>query len=270
MKSNFFNAMENALDVFAHREDERYEIARYLQQVFIALQRYVVPDISLEIGARDAEYSKRVRSALPEDVPVVAFEGSPATYRHYAKELALFYPGIQYLPLIVSDTDGEKEFFEYFDADNHDMTCSAGWSSLLDTRKGLLDRVQKKSAVYRAVTGDGFLRANSPGRKNISLWIDVEGAQDLVFQGFGETFSSGAVASVFIEVEAKKLWDTQKMLVKGIMEHMARHGLVACFLDNQFLAQSNIIFIRKDLVRLHTAALRELADQYIECIENLR
>ena len=272
MKTTFLEDILAALKPFnQEREQERQDIARYLAQVFVSLQRLTGPDLSLEIGAREATYSRTVRSVLPGAVPVVAFEGSPTTYAYYSKEMALFHPGVQYLPLIVSDRDGQRDFLEFIakkEKTNESSNVSAGLSSMIEGRV-VPDYYDKKTVTGASVAGDTFLRGNFPEKKDIALWIDVEGAQDEVLRGFEDAFGQGRIASVLIEVESVKFWKQQAMLAPDVAAHMAARGMVACFCDNQFIQQYNAVYIRKDVLARHVKAIRKLADDYLACIRNI-
>lgn len=272
MKGPLFREYVKLLALLRGRgQDSRHDIARYLQLVYVSLAGLIAPGLCLEIGAREATFSRMVRSVVPKETPVLAIEGSPITYRYYAKEMEMFYPEIHYIPLVFSSKSGRQEFFEFYakEKESLQVKSSAGFSSLIASRKGDLDSFIKISSVVETTTGDNFLSFRYPEKENLALWVDVEGAQAEVLQGLRKSFANRKIASVLIEVESVRYWESQKMLDVNIFAFMEKQGMIPCFLDNQFITQYNVVFVRKDVCERHADGMADLAEKYMACLKNL-
>lgn len=266
---NLFNLISRKLDCFTVRPDDRGAIASYLQRTFVNMQKILGTDISLEIGAHEAGYSRDVRAVLPVDAPVIAFEASPATYKYYATELSQLFDGIEYLNLAVADKSKKIEFLEYGVAGSGGGV-SSGYSSMYERGEAFLGPArQKRSVEVEAVSGDDFLRRHYPDKNMAAFWIDVEGAQAEVLEGFKETFAAKKIACVYIEVELVKMWPGQKMLAEEIVRFLYEREFTAVLRDNHWVEQFNMVFVRNDLLKNHYDEFMHLGAKYMACIDNL-
>ena len=70
---------------------------------YLQLQQYLKPALSLEVGAHQADFSKKMRAMFPE-MQVVAFEASPSVYRPFKSSGNFRQQNIVYLNLALADS----------------------------------------------------------------------------------------------------------------------------------------------------------------------
>jgi FkbM family methyltransferase len=204
--------------------------------MFLHLQKLLKPDLSMEVGAYQAGYSRKMRALFP-GIHVAAFEANPEAHRHFRKLEKFHLKRIAYLNLALSDVSGTVTL-------NQVQECAG-----LSQRNSLMDRpdLQARGVEVPSITGDSFI--NEHPAKNIALWIDVEGAQKKVLAGFRNALERRAVASLFIEVEQGELWLNQWQ-DSEVMGFQLRFGYAPVLCDAEYYQpqaqknQYNIIFVR--------------------------
>ncbi|MDR1241397.1 MAG: FkbM family methyltransferase [Deltaproteobacteria bacterium] len=223
----------------------RVETSTLAGSMFIHLQQLLKPDLSMEIGAFQADYSKKMRLLFPR-IHVAAFEASPDVYRHFKRREQFHKRNIAYLNLAVADINGMASF--------NLIEENAG----LSMRNSLMDRTDlpAQSVSVPAITGDAFVREHPAG--NIALWIDVEGAQEKVLTGFRESLERQSVASLFIEVEQGSLWRGQWSDSETI-GYLLRFGYVPVLCDAESYAPEN----QKNQYNIIFARAADINDQFI-------
>ncbi len=218
-----------------------------LQETYIRMHEKLKTDLSLEIGAHEATYSRRVKELYGDALEVCAVEGSPKTWRYYSERENFQAAGINYMHAVVSSSSGTVSFYEYEDA-GYAEDRSAGFSSMHIRDAGMGGKMKRSKATVQAIRGDALIAANYPQKSSIALWIDVEGSQKEVLDSLSESFRAGKVNSVYIEVESQRLWPAQLMLDNDIVLFMDKHGFVPFLRDNEYGVQYNIIFLNKALL----------------------
>lgn len=225
-------------------KENKFEILNEkLVGLFFDLQGLLKPEMSLEIGAFEAEFSKKMRSISPF-IPVLAFEANPYNYKHFTNQYDYAANHISYLHNAISDLDGTLDFNiqEEIVSRGQKIDKVIGSNSILNrTNKDVLCK-QVSVPSYRL---DTYLKKNSRDHLEPSMWIDVEGANRNILEGAAETLSRAK--SVFIEVEDFAYWENQ-WLSKDVVSYLARFGLIPVARDLQYGPnQYNYIFVRKDL-----------------------
>lgn len=76
------------------------------------------------------------------------------------------------------------------------------------------------------------------------LWVDVEGANEVVLKGARSALAR--TSAVFIEVEDKRLWDSQ-WLSDDVANYLYDLGLRPVARDYQSTHQYNLMFVRNSL-----------------------
>lgn len=235
----------------------------YSQHIFYELQQRLRPAVSLEIGAREASFSREMRRRSPE-ITVAAFEASPLTFAHFSKNTPFEQENIQYHNMAVSDTDGPVNFNLVLESD------------FLSGRNSLHSRADLPShqIEVQAVRGDTILQ-NWP-EAEISLWIDVEGAAEQVLKGFIQGFRSRRIASVFIEVEEYDIWKGQWTAAE-VKRFFLEQEYLPVFCDAEYyrtlrkgdmvVSQYNIIFCRQEDV--NQDLLYFIVENFEECAKAL-
>jgi FkbM family methyltransferase len=216
--------------------------ARCLEKTYVMMQSALGTDASLEIGAHDAQFSLAMAKTYGEAIPICALEASPRTHAYYSKNIHYKDVGVSYINALVSDREGQTVFYEHVDGSRE----AAHWiSSLLNDTREL--QTKKTCVTVKAVRGDTLIENKFKNKKRISLWIDVEGAQYEVLNSLSKSFERGIINSVYIEVEQKKFWPEQRMLVNDIIEFMNKNNFSQFLRDKQSMNQYNIIFVNNNI-----------------------
>lgn len=187
---------------------------------FISIQKIMLPDIAIEVGAYDADFSRAMVGIAKE---VWAFEASPYVFNKFKG-----IDGIKYLNLAISDMSGQVDF--EIQSDHHKLTSNN--SIMKRNDKGNKEYISVKSATLNELFKD---------KKNIALWIDCEGANQQVLTGASEILPN--VDSIFIEVETTKFWKDQ-WLEKDVREYLSNFGFRLSRSEPQYTNQYNQIYIR--------------------------
>jgi FkbM family methyltransferase len=195
-----------------------------LVEKFINLQKIIKPDVSIEIGAHEAKFSKAMSNIIED---VWAFEANPHVYD-------FFYPikNVKYLNKAVSNIDGKIKFF----MQQHESN-TVGNNSIIKRNENIDYNVIDIESIS--------LNNNFKKYKNICLWIDCEGASKEVLIGASEILKN--VSTIFIEVENYQFWENQ-WLFKDLSEYLNLHDFILFAKDLEYgLNQHNCIFIKKEL-----------------------
>lgn len=187
---------------------------------FIDIQKIMLPKLTIEVGAYDADFSKAMIGVAKE---IYAFEASPYVYEKFKN-----IEGVDYRNLAISDVSGQIDF--EIQTDQHKLTSNN--SIMKRNDKGNKEYISVKSATLNELFKD---------KKNIALWIDCEGANQQVLTGASEILPN--VDSIFIEVETTKFWKDQ-WLEKDVREYLSNFGFRLSRSEPQYTNQYNQIYIR--------------------------
>jgi FkbM family methyltransferase len=155
--------------------------------LFINIQSVIHPDISIEVGAHDADFSKEMMSL---DIDVFAFEASPYVHDRFKNDLN----GIKYINKAVSNTNKKIKFEIQLDSD----PSTAGNNSIKN-------RNESKDYSYidvESISINEYFK-DIPFSKG-ALWIDAEGASGEVLLGADKRFED--FGSIYIELEKRDFW----------------------------------------------------------------
>lgn len=215
----------------------RRQSAAAVQNLFLALQTVLQPDLTLEIGALFAQFSQEMSR---RGIEAHAFEANPYTHDAFVRRLARRAPAMKYHHLAISDADGEATF--------QIRRAASGRPMRKATNNSLLTR-ENPNTDYEMVTVpasrlDSFLAGHGLDGRTFSAWIDVEGALGKVTAGFGTALQS--CLGLIVEVEEKRFWQDQ-MLAHDVMEYMDGQGMVPVARDFEYRHQYNLLYLRKDV-----------------------
>ncbi|MDR1398159.1 MAG: FkbM family methyltransferase [Desulfarculales bacterium] len=248
--------------------------ATELAKAFIKLQSIIKPKASLEIGAHDADFSKKLKKTRPE-IDVIAYEGSKTVYTAITKQIDFEKLEVKYCYGVVSDTDGTVVFREMFDAQTGEPAVSFVSSLLARQDMTFLDenKYVEKDVTVPSMRGDTILSGYGDDA-NICVWIDVEGANRQVLKGLEGALRSGKLGSLYIEVEQRNIWQAQ-WLDRDVYEYMTSLGYFLLARDCQHHAQYNMLFVRNDLmsnqffdiIGQEYGALSKTSDINIRCVD---
>lgn len=242
-----FTCLDLALMTTSKQQDLKSQEGRRqthlkLINFYIDLQRVIQPSAFFEIGAFDADFSRRMRKIFPK-ADVVAFEANPYNFNFMNERYKFCDLEIRYENLAVSNKTGEVSFFIQRYVENKPVSPVKGNNSLLIRNE---KNIKYEEVTVPATTLDSYIELNGYGAKNISAWIDVEGAVQFVMEGGEE--SIGQFCSIMIEVEDYIAWEGQ-WTFSEVGKYLVSHGFMPIARDFKYPAQYNIVYLRKDFLR---------------------
>ena len=225
--------LANRLDRLASRND--------LQQFFFRLQAQLKPDVTFEIGAYQADFSRRMSRF---GITPFAFEANPHNYAQIQDKISRRAPEVRYQHLAVCDVDGTVTFEVKTAQQGRSLPAVVGNNSLLQ-RSDDAAGFTYETVTVPATRLETFIKTHALHDKTFSAWIDVEGAIDRVVAGFGTSLTH--CLSLIVEVEQLAYWKGQ-WLVGQVMEHFIAAGFVPVARDFESRHQYNICFLRPDIL----------------------
>lgn len=218
---------------------DRRRSTRDLERLFFQLVRILQPELFIEAGAKDATASRRARRFL-EQARIVAFEANPHTFARFSSTVDYAADRVEYTHLGLSDSVGSVTF--NVQRDEAGAPRANGRGSLMNQQ----DCPDGTEAVtVPCTTLDEFFRDENYARS--AMWVDVEGATELVLGGGPLALSKAA--AVFIEVEDRSVWEGQ-WLRPDVSAHLFDAGLVPIARDFQSRYLYNILYVRTDLLNV--------------------
>ena len=166
--------------------------------------------VVFDVGANKGDYSKACLSRFP-DAEIHAFEIVPATFKKLRANLASS-GRVQLNDYGLSNATGTLEINYNPDHD--------GSSSLLNEVKAIHDAAWQKVPV-RVSTGDEYVRDHPVPLIDL-LKIDVEGAENLVLEGFRNTLTQGRISSIQFEFGLANIYS--KFLLNDFWSLLGEHG----------------------------------------------
>ena len=206
-----------------------------LTEFFFQLVRVLQPNLFIEAGAKDASSSKYARRFIP-DARIVAFEANPFTFDRFKGGFAK--DEVEYLNLALSNEVGSIAF--NVNIGNDGAPRADGRGSLMRFDGDFEDVSGTQEVTADATTLDIFFQDYA--YDSCALWVDVEGASEVVLGGASETLSKADV--VIIEVEDREYWANQ-WLRGDVVTKLYQHGLVPLSRDFQSRYLYNIVFVRQ-------------------------
>lgn len=178
---------------------ERRQISESLKALFGELVLAHGVKTAFEIGAFEASFS---RAMAKQGIRAVAFEANPDVHGHFSA--AVTTDGVEYVNRAVSDREGELEL------SIPTAIKGAGLPTLI--RMSSVRRQKLADTAYRAVrvttTSLDAWRDRGDYLSPYAMWIDVEGAQELVLAGAAKTLERTDL--VLIELENRPIWEGQQ------------------------------------------------------------
>jgi FkbM family methyltransferase len=206
----------------------RKRISDDLSKAVQKLVAHLAPETVLEIGAHEASFSRRMKSALPRS-RIVAFEANPVVFDTYKSRV--LGTGVDYQFKCIADENRSYKF------------SVPGTDRAHPTMGSVLRYTKSDAFATYDVDGvrlDDFL---GPVTTPNAMWIDVEGAIGSVLAGAASSLTHCVL--LFAELEAIERWEGQ-MLDVEVIALLASHGLVPVLRDIQrHKWQHNILFIRE-------------------------
>ncbi len=218
-------------------KSERKRSTRELARFFFQLVRVFQPALFIEAGAREADASRRARQLL-KDARIVAFEANPYTHKRYSSTVNFDAARVEYRHLALSTEVGTATF---------NVQRDGAGKPLANGRGSLLTQQEYPEGLEQVTvpcsTLDAFFEEHDYALS--SMWIDVEGATEIVLGGGAKTLKKAA--AIFIEVEDRAVWEGQ-WLRPDVVAHLFDAGLVPIARDFQARYLYNIVFVREQLM----------------------
>lgn len=238
---------------------------RVLTSVFFSLIKRLSITSSIEVGAFKAEFSRRFQ-LLGKDRVTLAVEANPYNFAAFQAEIEAL--GIIYHHAAVVASDGpctlqlsntEQDIETGFIRGNNSVRTAA---SRTETRPVSVPGTSLDSLIDYYVQSHAY---PDPAILAPALWIDAEGALDMVISGGNHTIRNSV--ALFTEVESTALWDDQSDF-ESIVERLRELGFFPFLRDCEYEPdQFNVIFVNKHLI--NRSHLTELEAEFESALQNI-
>jgi len=216
-------------------------------QICIALE----PDLSVEIGAHEADFSIALKKAVP-NIIAKAYEANPYVFKKYMEMPGDRLQNIDYAHCAICEKTGVI-----------DLHIPRKWSKGDIQKENLISSVRPRNDQqfdYEVLSVPALTIVDALKDivfNNAVAWIDVEGGQKNVLEG-ADSFLSKASA-IYVEVESKQVWDGQSV-DDDIARLLKEYQFVPVLRDNLALFQYNEIYV-KEGAEIH-ALVNPIIQQY--------
>lgn len=232
---------------------------RQLVEFFLHSVESLSPTVFCDIGANRGEIAAAVKAMLPE-TEVHAFEANPHTFTQHAD--AQHAAGVVWNNIAISNRRGEVDVYiprQLSRRYSRGAVRPARVEEPLTTGKASIHK-RREDAVYdvvsvRSQSLDEYfegIRASA----TFALWIDVEGAAQLVLGGASAVLRQ--TSAILVELEALQFWDNQTS-IQWVFDTLVAHGFEPIARDREYDdAQFNVMFVRREqLPRMSENVLAE-------------
>lgn len=241
-----------------NRRGLRRQTGYLLETAFLELAKSLAPDLSVEIGAHEASFSRRIKSALP-NIRALAFEANPNVHERFAPELSNADVGIDYRLAAVCDHVGTAEL--RIPVKLREVAFDRA-NTISGLRRWAHPGFEYESINVPALTID--VAIGSTGNARSVAWIVAEGSQSEILAGGPDFFSR--VAAIYIEVEDQERWRGQS-LEGEITDRLSAFSLKSAMRDSLARGQCNQVYVRAESDIVGTAMPSILA--YLEALRRL-
>lgn len=210
-----------------------------LVDYFLELIKRNKPNTFIEIGANSAEFSRRIRECY-DDIDIYAFEANPYNHKLYSEKYDFKSLNINYINKAVSDVDGKIKFNIQKKINDKEIGPIRGNNSILERTS---PNVEYEVIEVDSLNITNFVHSNKI-KNDVSLWIDVEGANSIVLIGCKGILDK--VNLIFIEVEEHKFWKDQ-WLETEVNEFLTSFGFHLIARDGEYSKQYNQIYMKNNI-----------------------
>lgn len=240
---------------------EIQNIKKAYRDAFYSCCLELKPDIILEIGAHEADFSRKIKKELPA-CKSIAFEANPYIHTFFTEKFDFGSLGVSYRNMIVSDICGMREFNAPFVPPTGCMGAPKGIGSILHMNSS---SEQFKKVSVESTTLDTVAK-EFPNARIIAMHIDVEGASREVLQGGETLFISGRVAIVNIEMNNVELWQNQ-WLDRDIYSFLSSYGFELAFTNFEATQKYDACFIHKNIITPTPNPIFRIVDEYFQRLQ---
>jgi FkbM family methyltransferase len=206
---------------------------RAVEELFFTLLLELPVDCLVEVGAHDADASKRFVGAK-QNARAVAFEAAPEVYeRVVSRGLP---ERLTMLNCAIGAKAGSVKFFVPRDRHLH------VWASTL-RRAGNVD-VQEFVVPMISLDDAGRSIASTGEDRDLGVWIDVEGSALDVLRS-GESLLKQRVSIAYVEVNDVSVYEGAATSL-DIISLFLTHGFIPVARDNQYGDAWNLLVVHED------------------------
>ena len=216
-------------------------------ELYLNICEQIRPQVSVEIGAREAAFSVKLKSRSPQ-TQCYAFEANPYVFEQFRNSAK----DVTYLNEAIGAETGTRPFFIpiALPRPGHALTLLRT-NPVSSLKLRAVEGVDYEEVSCKCDTLDAW--HERLGWPASVLWIDVEGAVADVIGGATRCLSE-CVRCIFVELEKKATWKDQ-WLAPDVTAAMTRFGFRPVARDFETAWQYNQIFVRDELVTRSTLTL---------------
>lgn len=220
-------------------------LVQELRSFYFNLQNILKPDISVEVGAFQAEFSTEIKNNN-KHIESYAFEANKNNFDHNVERVTS--SGVNYINMAICDYAGELNFLiQEGLVDGGHLNKDPGNNSILTrTNKNIF----YSEHSVECTSLDIFFKNQIDQNKSFCLWVDAEGASKQVLNGSNNILKN--VQSIFIEVEHSTFWEDQ-WLFDDISAFMSKNKFIHVAHDREYMdssggySQNNLIYLKSKL-----------------------
>lgn len=203
----------------------------------LVIQKYIPePKLILDIGAMDCAQSVFFRESLP-GTRVVAFEPLPAHLEQCRKT------GTELVEAAAFDYTGETDFYAIKPGTN------SGASSIYEPLGNILPwdvPPEYEKITVPCTRIDDWMLANAPDKKIDAVWMDVQGAELQVLEGFGDFLDY--VGVIATECETEPVYHGNPTQFQQLNEFMFDAGFVLVKYVQAWEKEADLIYVNRNLL----------------------
>ncbi len=222
-----------------------------LEDLYLDLVALVRPDIILEIGAHEAEFSTRCRKLLGSAPTIIAVEANPAVAAKFGA--AASSQGVDYRNIAIARDKGPLKFNVPVGADGQTLlTQGSLHSRTFDQEVNTIEVI--------ADTLDSLTKAQRKADTTFALWVDVEGAAMEALTSGPETLRQTRI--LYVETEIGDRW-RQQAKTESLVETLSSFDLVPVIADAYRPRwQRNVIFVAAELAK--TPVMQRFVSRFVQ------
>jgi FkbM family methyltransferase len=213
------------------------------QRLFSKLLSAMKINVICDVGSMNGQDALAFRVAAPS-ATIFAFEPNPENLRLMRADPALREQHIEVVPLAVTHSDGQAEFFVV----RADYSTTNDWRGMSSLHRRPHQAELLTAVPVETTRLDTFLADKcSPGTR-MGLWVDVEGKAYEAMEG-----ASGLVKNIqllHVEVDTSPYISADQKLYPEVHTLLRSMGFAEVATDGQHTSfQFNALFVRRDLSR---------------------
>lgn len=221
-------------------KEDRDKSNKILVDYFLEIIDRTKPTCIIEIGAFSAEFSRKLRE-INKNLKIFAFEANTYNFDVFSNKYDFKERNINYINKAISDKNEVITFNIQKKINEKEVSPIRGNNSILERNQ---INTEYEEVYVESTSLSCFIEQNSLENEKISLWIDVEGANQQVLKGCEKVLNK--INLIFIEVEEKEFWKEQ-WLESDVNEFMSKNNFTLIARDGEYEKQYNQIYINNSI-----------------------